>query len=84
MLTYLKLESRIRSVINYECTALTNWATGPNQLTSFYNGFIKRARTFICNHYLVLKNYFKAFILKINIDTQYLLLWESDLYINGQ
>ena len=22
--------------VNYECTALTNWATGPTQLTSFY------------------------------------------------
>jgi len=39
MLTYLKLESRIRSVINYECTALTNWATGPLNWVNVYFSF---------------------------------------------
>mgnify|MGYP004362039097 CR=1 FL=1 len=28
VLTYFKLESIFESVINYECTALSNWVTG--------------------------------------------------------
>ena len=52
MLTYLKLESRIRSMINYECTALTNWATGPKPTIS-YIIFIKLSIKDNSNHKMV-------------------------------
>ena len=54
MLTYLKLESRMKCTINYECTALTNCATGPTQLCIVYCTFENLATEIInfCSQYV--------------------------------